>query len=128
MDTGMGCHALLQGIFPTQGSNPHLLHLTHWQAGSLPLVLLGKPSPYPTLHDTWKKILKEKGFPHPFPLPLITAITFLLSPFCLLANLLHFIIHLISQLVSPHKCYGYVCQALVSMHISYNISRFLVFT
>ena len=23
---GMGCHALLQGIFPTQGSNPGLLH------------------------------------------------------------------------------------------------------
>ena len=22
----MGCHALLQGIFPTQGSNPCLLH------------------------------------------------------------------------------------------------------
>ena len=28
------------GIFPTQGSNPHLLH---WQADSLPLVLHGKP-------------------------------------------------------------------------------------
>ena len=24
------------GIFPTQGSNPNLLHLLHWQAGSLP--------------------------------------------------------------------------------------------
>ena len=24
---GVGCHALLQGIFPTQGSNPHLLRL-----------------------------------------------------------------------------------------------------
>ena len=23
-DTGVGCHALLQGIFPTQGSNPRL--------------------------------------------------------------------------------------------------------
>ena len=23
---GMGCHALLQGIFPTQGLNPGLLH------------------------------------------------------------------------------------------------------
>ena len=29
-----GCHFLLQGIFPTQGSNPHLLR---WQASSLPL-------------------------------------------------------------------------------------------
>jgi len=24
-DTGVGCHAFLQGIFPTQGSNPGLL-------------------------------------------------------------------------------------------------------
>ena len=36
-NTGMGCLALLQGIFPTQGSNLHLLHLLHWQVGSLPL-------------------------------------------------------------------------------------------
>ena len=27
-----GLHSLLQGIFPTQGSNVHLLH---WQVGSL---------------------------------------------------------------------------------------------
>ena len=25
-NTGVGCHALLQGIFQTQGRNPHLLH------------------------------------------------------------------------------------------------------
>ena len=31
-NTGVGCHAQLQGIFPTQGSNPCLLN---WQAGSL---------------------------------------------------------------------------------------------
>ena len=39
-NTGMGCHTLLQGILPTQGLNPRLLH---WQAGSLPLTLPGKP-------------------------------------------------------------------------------------
>ena len=33
-NTGEGFHFLLQGTFPTQGSNPCLLH---WQAGSLPL-------------------------------------------------------------------------------------------
>ena len=27
-NTGVGCHALLQGIFPIQGSNPGLLHCT----------------------------------------------------------------------------------------------------
>ena len=40
----MHCPFLLQGIFPTQGFNPHLLHLLHWQMGSLPLVLPGKAS------------------------------------------------------------------------------------
>ena len=42
-DTGVGCHDLLQGIFPTQGLNLHLLCLLHWQAGSLLLALPGKP-------------------------------------------------------------------------------------
>ena len=40
-NTGVGSHALLQGIFPTQGSNSSLL--LHWQAGSLPLAPPGKP-------------------------------------------------------------------------------------
>ena len=38
-NTGVGCHALLQRIFLTQGSNLHLLCLLHWQASSLPLAL-----------------------------------------------------------------------------------------
>ena len=42
-NTGVGCHALFQRIFPTQGSNPHFLHFLHWQAGCLPLVGPGKP-------------------------------------------------------------------------------------
>ena len=45
---GMGCHFLLQGIFPTQGSNLHLLHLPDWQAGSLPPAQPGKPQPSQT--------------------------------------------------------------------------------
>ena len=40
---GVSCRSLLQGIFPTQGSNLHLLYLLHWQAGSLPPVSPGKP-------------------------------------------------------------------------------------
>ena len=39
-DTGVGCHALLQGIFPTQGLN---LGLPHWQADYLPLSYLEGP-------------------------------------------------------------------------------------
>ena len=42
-NTGVGCHFLLQGIFPTQGSNPHFLSLLHWQADSLPSEVSGKP-------------------------------------------------------------------------------------
>ena len=37
-NAGLGCRFLLQGIFPTQGSNPCLLYLVYWQVGSLPLV------------------------------------------------------------------------------------------
>ena len=40
-NTGACCHFFLQGTFPTQGSNPHILH---WQVGSLPLSHLGSPS------------------------------------------------------------------------------------
>ena len=43
MNTGVGCHFLLQGIFPTPGSNLCLLCLLHWKTDSLPLVTPGKP-------------------------------------------------------------------------------------
>ena len=53
-----GCHALLQGIFLTQGSNPHFLCLEHWQACSLLLTPPGKPSKTFTLpcYVTFSKI------------------------------------------------------------------------
>ena len=38
-DTGVGCHFLPQGIFPTQGLNPDLLHCRQ----TLPSELRGKP-------------------------------------------------------------------------------------
>ena len=43
-NTGVGDHFLLQEIFVTQGLNPHLLCLLHWQADSLPLSHLGSLS------------------------------------------------------------------------------------
>ena len=49
-NTGVGCHGLLQGIFPTQGRN-HLLSLLHCQAGSLPLAPSGKLQQYHLLID-----------------------------------------------------------------------------
>ena len=42
-NTGVGCHFLLQEIFLSQGSDPHLLRLLHWWADSLPLAPPGKP-------------------------------------------------------------------------------------
>ena len=40
MNTGVGCHALLQGNFPTQELNSSPWCLLHWQADSLPMSLL----------------------------------------------------------------------------------------
>ena len=40
-ENGLGCHFLLQGIFQTQGLNPCLLCLLHWQVNPLPPHHLG---------------------------------------------------------------------------------------
>ena len=42
-NTGVGCQALLQGIFPSQGSNSCLLCILHWQLVALLLASPGKP-------------------------------------------------------------------------------------
>ena len=60
-NTGVGSYALLQGIFLTQGLNPHLLGLLHWQVGSLPLAPRGKPRAKDVLSpdevgNLWKNI------------------------------------------------------------------------
>ena len=53
----MGCLALLQGIFPTQRLNPHLLCLFHWQTDSLPLAPPGKP-----IKQLYANVLKTHVF------------------------------------------------------------------
>ena len=61
----VGCHSLLQGIFPTQGSNPHLYCLLHWHSSLLPLVPPGKPRSKATGDQThgrvWALPLSEMG-------------------------------------------------------------------
>ena len=42
-NTGVRCHALLQGTFLTQELSPYLWHLLHLQTGSLPTEPPGKP-------------------------------------------------------------------------------------
>ena len=44
---GVGCHFLLQGIVPTQGSNQHPLH---WQVDSLPLSQQRSPFNHLSVH------------------------------------------------------------------------------
>ena len=50
-NTGVGCHFLLLGIFPTQGLNRCFWHLLHWQVDSLPLCHLGRPPGKATWED-----------------------------------------------------------------------------
>ena len=66
-NTGVGGHFPLRGIFPNQGSNPHLQRPLHWQADALALHHLGthmrcsqtglnKPLPLPPgVHRLWEK-------------------------------------------------------------------------
>ena len=60
-NTEVGCYFLLQGIFLTQESNPHLLYLLLWQAGSLPAEPLEKPL-IPTVFSimTTRMVIIEK--------------------------------------------------------------------
>ena len=51
VNSGVGCQFLLQGMFPTQGSNPGLLYLLYWQVDSLPLF----PGKAPSESHQWSK-------------------------------------------------------------------------
>ena len=55
-NAGVDSHSLLQGIFPTQGLNPHL---PHGQADSLPLSCQG------SLLTSWEATKQLSLVPHP---------------------------------------------------------------
>ena len=65
-NTGVGCHFLLQGIFPTQGSYVYLciLCLLHWQMGFLRPVPPGNPHMMSTFYlfrfNSMCLMIKEK--------------------------------------------------------------------
>ena len=58
-NTRMGCHFLLQEVFPTQGSNPGLLYLLYGRVDSLPLSHL--KSQYYILNMLWGLPLWSSG-------------------------------------------------------------------
>ena len=55
-NTRMGCHFLLQGIFPTQGSNPDVLHYRH-----IPYLLNYQEGPWRVDPNTTETIFQELG-------------------------------------------------------------------
>ena len=55
-ETGVGCRALLRGIFPAQGLNPSV-RLLFWQAGSVPLGPPGKTRPLEQVRNDWGAFL-----------------------------------------------------------------------
>ena len=62
-NTRWGCHFLLQGIVPTQGSNPWLQCLLHWQTNSLTLGPPEKPLSgkcYPS-NSSWANFYREQN-------------------------------------------------------------------
>ena len=64
-NTGVGCHALLQGIFPIQELNLWLLRLLYWWASSLALVQPGlnmSPQIYVYMEPVDVTLLKNRVF------------------------------------------------------------------
>ena len=62
--TGVGCHFLLQGIFPTQELIPYLLH---WQADALPSEPAGKPVSEHWLKWCWRRVIEKTWLLADFP-------------------------------------------------------------
>ena len=62
-NTRVGCHFLLQGILPTQGSNPHLLHcrqiLYRWAIGEAPLIVLLRYNLYTIKFTSFKHVIPK---------------------------------------------------------------------
>ena len=79
-NSGVGCHFLLQGLFRTQGSNPHLLL---WQPDSLALSHQGKPNyHYNIIQNTLSALNILSALPcNPWQ-PTFTASMVLLFPKC----------------------------------------------
>ena len=61
-NTGVGCHFLLQGIFPTQGSNLHLFYWRFWRKGSSTLWKQHVSRCYRKEERAWGKCFRETTY------------------------------------------------------------------
>ena len=59
-NTGVGCHSFLQGIFPIQRLNPHLLYLLHCQVDYYPIWIAWEELQSQTRQR--KRVLKLRGW------------------------------------------------------------------
>ena len=82
-NAGVGCHALLQGIFPTQGLNQCLLHLLHCRWIPYPLSHLGSLRFFISIRltENWGIPVADRmwghGRPHMLPVGMRTTVAFL---------------------------------------------------
>ena len=92
-NTGVGCHALLQKIFPTHGSSLRLLCLLHWPMCSLPLAPPEKPFLKLLYHFTFPPAKYEDVLCHPQDLIMSVFLEYSYSDGCVVISLifnLHF--------------------------------------
>ena len=93
----MDCHALFQGIFPTQGSNPRLVHLLHWRQIPEPP---GKPKVHPDSAATRNPLERKEK------VKTLSHVQFFTTPWTVPARLLH-------PWDSPGKNSGVSCHSLL---------------
>ena len=60
-NTGVVCHSLLQGIFPTQRQNSSVFSFLLWQASSLPLAPPGKPLTSPSYQEASTSLIHQRA-------------------------------------------------------------------
>ena len=138
-NTGVGCHALLQGIFLTQGSNPRLLHPLCWPAGSSLLVPPEKPSLCILTHVTGSFLSCFRVSPRVLSLAETEDCSFSRAPrwdrdcvgFCASSPLpitttLHiFVVQLLSRVGVFLTPWTAVCQASLSLTISGSLLKLM---
>ena len=116
-NTAVDCHVILQRIFPTQGSNLHLLCLLRWLLHSLPLTPPVKPKCY-------SKNVLIVFFSFYFQLRLLFAfISSTLSPWATHAHNLMYVLSNNLKLIMYMDLSQPLCLSLCQNYLSKYLSR-----